>query len=250
MLLFSYLSVAQAQDYPSDCQDDTQTIVLNEKTESTFCFDPKSVPENDQSLISDFQTLYFEGLVDKENCLIHDPQNEERENLVRNFIKKNLDQKINVIAVRNPESGRVDLLYTNSESKGFVDSTLSTKDKWKIAAVSGSSIAMGALVSESVFRGQKDKRKHWMVGASISGLTTGMTYYLLETKGLGSKLGLSKTAKKNAIIFSGPVMGSVIGILKEIYDTKHRSIHTPDRRDAGATALGAGISSFAINFLF
>lgn len=222
-------------------------MVFSEKMETSFCFDP-SLHSEKKELIEDFKMLDAIGLIDKNNCLIEKNRNEGNEALVSSFIKKNLAGSLNVYATQNPKTKEVNLVYTNSESKRFVDTALSSKDKWQIAGYSATAIALGALVSETAYKGQADKRSHWIMGASISGLTTGATYLVLETAGVGDKLNLSKSTKKKLIMLSGPIMGTIAGILKEAYDSKHRNKHTVDVHDAAATSLGAGGLMFTVTF--
>jgi hypothetical protein len=235
-------SLLLAQEDVSECSE----IIVNE---TKFCFDPKA-KSNTKEMMNDFESLFVLGLLDQENCLIEENKNADNEALVTRFIQKNLEGRVNVIAKTNPRTNQINLLYTNSEDRRFVNTALSSKDKWQIAGYSAAGIAIGALVSEKIYKGQADKRNHWQVGATVSGITTGMTYLLLETAGLGNKLKLSQKSKKNLIMFSGPVMGTVLGILKEAYDSKHRDKHTVDINDAAATSLGAGVGTFAINLIF
>lgn len=224
-------------------------MVFDEKTETIFCFDPE-VLKSDKSMLEQFKIMDSVGLFDKNNCLIEKNRNANNEEMINRFIQKNLENNLQVFAVKNPENKRVNLIYTNSEDKKFADSALTSRDKWHIAGFSAGSIAVGALMSEAIYKGQPDKRKHWMVGATISGLTTGATYMVLETAGVGDKLGLSKNTKKALVMLSGPIMGTIVGILKEVYDSKHKKSHTSDINDAAATSLGAGAAIFAVTFAF
>jgi hypothetical protein len=248
-LLALTITQSYGQETPVDCSEDESELVINEKTETKFCFDPKAT-QNNKELVEDFEMLNLIGLFDKDHCLIEKNRKPDNEALVTRFLQKNLEGKVQVFAVTHPEMAQVNLLYTNSENAKFIKNALSAQDKWQIAGYSAASIAVGALVSEKVYEGQADKRKHWMVGATLSGLTTGTTYLLLEKTGLGNRLNLSAKAKKNIIMFSGPIMGTVLGIMKEVYDTKHKNKHTPDIHDAAATSLGAGIGIFAIKLAF
>jgi hypothetical protein len=261
LTLSFYSSITCAQDAIGDCGQEQPFIsnrekselpmadfAINDKSETAFCFDSKA-QVNNKELIEDFTMLNDLGLFDKSGCLIEKNRNADNEALVTRFLQKSLEGKIQVYAI-NPYGSKAHVLYTNSENEKFVNNAFTTQEKWKIAGVSAASIAIGALISEKAYKGQADKRKHWMVGATISGLTTGTTYLLLETAGLGDKLNLSKKTKEKIILFSGPVMGTLVGILKEVYDTKHKNKHTPDKNDAIATSLGAGVSVFAINMAF
>lgn len=261
LTLFSYSCLIHAQEANMDCGREQifmvnnerselpiADVAINDKSETLFCFDTKA-SANNKELIEDFTMLDDLGLFDKAHCLIEKNRNAENEALVSRFIQKSLEGKIQVYAV-NPYATQSHLLYTNSENEKFVNNAFTSQEKWKMAGISAASIAVGALISEKVYKGQADKRKHWMVGATVSGLTTGTTYLILETAGLGDKLNLSKKTKEKIILFSGPVMGTLVGMLKEVYDTHHKDKHTPDKNDAMATSLGAGISVFAINMAF
>lgn len=220
---------------------DMQKLVGPEVVETKFCVDPKNY-KNNKELNEDYKMISVLGYFDEKNCLKETYKNSANEEFITKFIQKNLEQKpINVFAKFSPDQSEMQLLYSTSTDKKMADSALTSKDKWQIAGASAGAIAIGALVSEKVYAGEADKRKHWMVGAAASGLTTGTTYLLLETAGVGDKLGLSKTAKKNIITYSGPVMALLLGIAKEVYDSKHKNKHTVDAHDALATGLGGGL---------
>lgn len=220
---------------------DLKNLVGPDIVESKFCVDPINY-KNNKELEEDFKLIKVMGYFDDKNCLKDSYKNSANDQFITKFIQKNLEQKpINVFAKFSPDQSEMQLLYSTSSDKKMADSALTTKDKWQIAGASAGAIAIGALVSEKVYAGEADKRKHWMVGAAASGLTTGTTYLLLETAGVGDKLGLSKTAKKNIITYSGPVMALLLGIAKEVYDSKHKNKHTVDGNDALATGLGGGL---------
>lgn len=224
-------------------------IEMNDKTETAFCFDTEANKDK-KELMEDYEMLNLVGMFDSNHCLVAPDKRGDNAALISKFIQKSLDAKLVIYATTKPDSKQANLIITNSENKKFVSDALTSMDKWKIAGYSTAAITVGALISEKAFKGEADKRKHWMVGATISGVTTGTTYLLLETLGLGDKLKLSREAKKNIIMYSGPIMGTVVGLLKEVYDTRHRDKHTPDIKDAAATSLGAGVSIFAINMVF
>lgn len=173
-------------------------MVFDEKMEMAFCFDPHA-NQGDLALMEEFKLLESSGLFDKNNCLIEKNKNESNEGTINKFIQKNLDKKLQVYASVNPKNQRVNLIYSNSENKNFIDSALNSKDKWQIAGFSTASIALGALVSEQLYKGEADKRKHWIMGATISGITTGATYFVLETAGVGDKLHFSKEVKSQSL---------------------------------------------------
>ena len=222
------------------------TIIINDKTPKRFCFDIKNSNAS-KDLIEDFKLLDAFGVFDNSGCLLDEKKNAANEELVAKFIKKNLESEVNVFAKINPSTNEAALIYTNSRDMNYVNKNALTKtDKWQIAAFSAGTIAIGALVSEKIYEGQGDKRMHWKVGAVVSGVTTGATYFLVEEMGLGEKFGLSAKQKKGLIMFSGPIMGTIAGILKEVYDRKYPKKHTTDPNDAIATSLGAGGAIFAI----
>lgn len=240
-------SLSEAKATPGDAPG--AHIVIDNNSQTAFCFDP-AANIGKKELLDDFEMLKSVGMVDSNNCLNTNQENEENRQYASKFIQKALEGQVQIYATTKTDSNSASLIYTNSEDKKFIDNAFSSREKWKIAGYSTAGIAVGALVSEKVFKGEADKRKHWMVGATISGLTTGTTYFLLESKGLGNKMNLSKKAKENIIMYSGPIVGTVIGILKEVYDSKNKKKHTPDLKDAVATSLGAGVSVFAINLAF
>jgi len=218
-----------------------KNLVGPDVVETKFCVDPKNY-KNNKELEEDFKLIKVMGYFDDKNCLKDSYKTSANDQFITKFIQKNLEQKpINVFAKFSPDQSEMQLLYSTSSDKKIADTALTTRDKWQIAGASAGAIAIGALVSEKVYAGETDKRKHWMVGAAASGLTTGTTYLLLETAGIGDKLGLSKTTKKNIITYSGPVMALLLGIAKEVYDSKHKNKHTVDSNDALATGLGGGL---------
>lgn len=218
-----------------------KNLVGPDVVETKFCVDPKNY-KNNKELEEDFKLIKVMGYFDDKNCLKDSYKNSDNDQFITKFIQKNLEQKpISVFAKFSPDHSEMQLLYSTSADQKIADTALTTRDKWQIAGASAGAIAIGALVSEKVYAGEADKRKHWMVGAAASGLTTGTTYLLLETAGIGDKLGLSKTTKKNIITYSGPVMALLLGIAKEVYDSKHKNKHTVDSNDALATGLGGGL---------
>lgn len=204
------------------------------------CFDPQDY-KTDKDLIEEFKLISTMGVLDERNCLIED-RLESSNGMISKFIQKHLERKkVNVVAKVHPVDKDVKVVYTTSVDPHFIDTALTKKDKWQIAGTTVGSIVIGALVSEKIYKGEPDKRLHWKYGAVINGVTTGATYLLIEEAGLGDKLGLSRKARKNVIMYSGPVASLVIGIAKEIfYDRKRRDRHTVDANDAVATALGGG----------
>lgn len=222
-------------------------VAIDSKSEFVFCYDLKANPNN-KELNEEFKLLDTMGIFDEQGCVIDQKRIESDDLLLKKFIEKNVSENVNIYAVVHPVSKRTNIVYSNTNNTNFVNGALSTKDKWHIAGFSVSSIAVGALISEKIYAGQADKRKHWMVGATISGVTTGATYFLLETAGLGDKLGLSKNQKKILIMLSGPIVGTLAGILKEGLDSRNKKNHTVDINDAAATSLGAGGAMFALTF--
>ncbi len=222
-------------------------IVINDTTPKRFCFDIKNSKAS-KELIEDFKVLDTFGVFDSSGCLLDDKKNSSNEGFIASFIKKNLESEVNIFAKINPTTNEAALIYTNSKDINFVNKSALTKtDKWQIAAFSAGTIVIGALVSEKIYEGQQDKRMHWKVGAVVSGLTTGATYFLVEEMGLGDKLGLSAKQKKGLVMLSGPIVGTIAGILKEVYDRRYPKKHTTDVNDAIATSLGAGGAIFAIS---
>lgn len=227
--------------FPVIDMPELKNLIGPDVVETKFCVDPKNYAHN-KELDEDYKLIRVMGYFDDKNCLKDSYKNSANEAFITTFIQKNLEQKpINVFAKFSPDQTEMQLLYSTSTDQKIADTALTSKDKWQIAGVNAGAIAIGALVSEKVYAGEADKRKHWMVGAAASGLTTGTTYLLLETAGIGDKLGLSKTAKKNIITYSGPVMALLLGIAKEVYDSKHKNKHTVDAHDALATGLGGGL---------
>lgn len=250
LLVFTLMtsSLVSGQDSP-EAHVTEDTPMISDQSELSFCFDP-SKKQGDAELMKDFETLFSLGLLDRENCIIKERRNKKNEALVKRFIERNVNDRVNVYGIQSLYGNRMNLLLTNSDDENYVQTALTTRDKWEVVGLTAGSIVLGTLVSEKVYRGQADKRKHVIVGATVSGLTTGTTYFLIEGTSFGKKLNLSAKAKKNVILFSGPVVGTVLGIMKEVYDSKHKSKHTTDPHDAAATSLGAGIGVFAINFVF
>jgi hypothetical protein len=93
----------------------------------------------------------------------------------------------------------------------------------------------GALISNSLYPDQADKRLHVIAGAGIHAVTTTVAFKFSQNSTLTSK------KKRLLVENAGPVAGLAVGIIKEIlYDARNRDRHTVDARDAIATALGAG----------
>lgn len=190
--------------------------------ESKFCVDPKQYSQSNseqKKLLETYKLLNISGAIDHSGCIVESAKSGAQGDLIKNFIKENLENmpvKILMGVEENTNSIRLNMAI-QSEKK-FNSTVLSTKDRWQIA---------------------------------IGGLTTGTTYLLLETAGLGDKLGMTAKEKKRAIVLSGPIMGTIAGILKEIYDDRNRKKHTVDTHDAVATSLGSGIViPIVVNFAF
>lgn len=222
-------------------------LTIDSKSEFVFCYDLKA-DLNRKELNEEYKFLYSMGVFDHQGCVIDQKRIDSVDQLLTKFIARNVSENVNIYAIVHPASKRANLVYSNSENTNFVNGALSTKDKWKISGFSAGSIVIGALISEKTYAGQDDKRKHWLVGATISGVTTGATYLLLESAGLGDKFGLSKNQKKKLIMLSGPIVGTLAGILKEGLDSRNKKKHTVDINDAAATSLGAGGAMFALTF--
>ena len=87
------------------------------------------------------------------------------------------------------------------------------------------------LLAKGIYPDQHDKVLHAVVGSLISSTATLVAYY-------GFKL------SKNQSFWVGLATGVIAGVLKEVYDSKHRDKHTVDAADAivtgGGAAVGAG----------
>jgi len=261
VLLFLNSTFLFAKDSVGDCSNPLQEkelntsnvpmseLVIDGKSEFVFCYDLKADPRRTE-MNEEFKMLDVLGVFDDKGCVNDKKPSAEVDQMLKKFIAKNVNENVNLYASVDPKTNRARVIYTNASNDKYVNSALTTKDKWQIAGFSATSIAVGAFMSEKLYAGQADKRKHWKVGATISGLTTGATYFLLEEAGLGDKLGLTKTQKKVLIMLSGPLMGTIAGIYKEYKDTKDRANHTPDINDAIATSLGAGGAIFSVAFAF
>lgn len=223
--------------------------------ESQFCVDYKmynvSHPKQ-KDLLETYKLLDVSGVIDNNGCIVEGAKEGVHASMISKFMKENLENMpVNMMIGVDDKSETVRLNLSVQSEKKFETTKLSTTDKWQIAGLSTAGIVAGALVSEAMYKGQADKRKHWMVGAAISGASTGTAYLLLETAGLGDRLGMSAKEKKRAILFAGPIMGTIAGILKEVYDDRNRKKHTVDANDAAATSLGAGgVVPLVIQFTF
>lgn len=230
-------------------------LFKTEVKESKFCVDVKQYSAKDpkqKELIEEYKILDVSGAIDSDGCIKEEAKLGNLSGMINDFIKKNIEvMPVKMLIGVDDKNDSVRLNFAVQSEKKFESTSLSTKDKWQIAGLSSAGIVAGALVSEAMYKGQEDKRKHWMVGATISGVATGTTYLVLETAGLGDKLGMSAKAKKRAILLSGPIMGTIAGILKEVYDDRNRKKHTVDAHDAAATSLGAGVVvPIVVNFAF
>lgn len=256
LALFILAVPAQAVELP--CEEslsvvDTEMAETFASTiqESKMCFDPKSYKSN-KALLEDYKLLDTMGAFDDESCL-KAQRPPELEALITKFIEKNLEfQQLSMVATVDPATNNVSVIYTNSSDARFRENALTTRDKWQIAGGTIGGIVIGAVLSERMYAGQADKRQHWIYGAAISGMTSGVTYFVLEKTSLLDGLNLSRQAKKNLITYSGPIMSLVVGVAKELlYDRKRRDRHTVDGNDAAATALGGGlVTPLVINFVF
>ncbi len=127
-------------------------------TESKFCVDPKQYSQSNseqKKLLETYKLLNISGAIDHSGCIVESAKSGAQGDLIKNFIKENLENmpvKILMGVEENTNSIRLNMAI-QSEKK-FNSTVLSTKDRWQIA---------------------------------IGGLTTGTTYLLLETAGLGDK---------------------------------------------------------------
>lgn len=258
-VLFTLLfvtSLARAVELP--CEDSLSVVdtELAESfssaiTDSKLCFDPKDYKSN-KALLEDYKLLDTLGAFDDESCL-KAQRPPELEALITKFIENNLEFKqLSMVASVDPETNKVSVIYTNSTDLRFRENALTNRDKWQIAGGSIGGIVIGAVLSERLYPNEADKRKHWIYGAAISGMTSGITYFVLEETNLLAGLNLSRQARKNLITYSGPIMSLVVGVAKELlYDRRRRDRHTVDGNDAAATALGGGVvTPLVINFVF
>lgn len=244
---------------------DLSLLAFQTPTETRFCVDAKtydSKNKEQKELLESYKLLDSLNVFDEKSCIKEEAKLGVHSTLIASFIKQNLEvMPINVVVNQVDNANKSEELkihYAVSSLNDFtkksnreLDTKLSAKDKWQLAGVTTSGIVVGALVSEKLYKGQEDKRKHWMVGAVASGVTSGATYFLLEEAGLGDKLGLSKKQKKYAIALSGPIMGTILGIAKEVYDSHYPKKHTVDKHDALATSLGGGlVIPLVVNFAF
>lgn len=249
---------AQAQAVELPCED-SLSVVDTELAEtfasaiqdSKMCFDPKDYKTN-KALLEDYKLLDTLGAFDEDSCL-KAQRPPELESLITKFIEDNLEfQQLSVVAAMDPQTNNVSVIYTNSSDVGFRNNALTTRDKWQIAGGTVGGIVIGAVLSEQLYPGEADKRKHWIYGAAISGMTSGVTYLVLEKTSLLDGLNLSRQAKKNIITYSGPLMSLIVGVAKELlYDKRRPNNHTVDGNDAAATALGGGaFTPLLINIVF
>jgi|GEM_PF-3304514 len=257
-LLTLLFVTAQAQAIELPCQD-SLSVVDTELAEtfasaiqdSKMCFDPKDYKTN-KALLEDYKLLDTLGAFDEDSCL-KAQRPPELESLITKFIEANLEfQKLSMVATVDPETNSVSVIYTNSTDAGFRQNALTTRDTLQIAGGTIGGIVIGAVLSERLYPGEADKRKHWIYGAAITGITSGVTYFVLEKTTLLDGLNLSRQAKKNIITYSGPLMSLIVGVAKELlYDKRRPNNHTVDGNDAAATALGGGaLTPLVINFVF
>lgn len=159
--------------------------------------------------------------------------------------------------------------FKNSMSNSKLDLTidpesLTTKDTIAIGAAAVSSSLIGIAIQRNMaaFKNpdgtlQEDKKGHAIAGAIINLGGVAGSYLIIESAGLGSKLGLTKNQKKWAVLLTGTILGMAIGYGKERFiDYRHQDVHTYDPKlkgDMGATWLGGGILNpimGAISFQF
>ncbi len=224
-------------------------LVVDGKSKFLFCYQLSKDPGK-KAMNEDFKMLDVMGVFDSNGCVKDEKRDDNTEAMLQKFISKVVNENVKIYATVNPETKQANLIYSNSPDKGYIDNSLKTKDKWQIAGFAVGSIVVGTLLSRELYKGQEDKRKHEKGGAIISIGTTAVSYFLLETLGVGDKLGLTQAQKKYLIMLSGPIMGTIAGVYKEYKDTKDRAHHTPDVNDASATSLGAGGAIFSVAFAF
>ncbi len=105
--------------------------------------------------------------------------------------------------------------------------------KESVALVASSALTYG--VSKILYPGELDKSKHATISSLLGSVITASASYFFKV-----------SPKKAALI--GISGCGLIGIAKEIYDSKHPEKHTADIRDFGADMLGCTIGSIGIKF--
>ncbi len=184
------------------------------------------------------------GMLDKDNCTnLNDDSTGMKKRLLR-LVQKNA-QAYTVEAALRP-MGRYELVYRTS-SLAVVEETRDvrvygisqdSRDYLKTAGLVLGSVVLGNVLSNQIYAGEADKKKHAVVGGAIAvGATAaslGLAYIIPDET-------LSPTWKKLLIGCSGFIASTIAGIGKEVSDARDRTRHTVDRHDAYATSIGGGV---------
>jgi uncharacterized protein YfiM (DUF2279 family) len=64
----------------------------------------------------------------------------------------------------------------------------------------------------------------------------------------GAAVGASVTLYTDRPMY-GIAAGAAVGLAKELYDTQHRSTHTPSAKDIVVTVIGAAVGSYATHIV-
>lgn len=164
-------------------------LFKTEVKESKFCMDVKQYSAKDskqKELIETYKVLDVSGAIDSDGCIKEEARVGNVSGMINDFIKKNIEvMPVKMLIGLDEKHNSIRLNFAVQSEKKFESTSLSTKDKWKIAGLSTTGIAAGALMSEAMYKGQEDKRKHWMVGATISGVL-GARHFLDSLKCLAS----------------------------------------------------------------
>jgi hypothetical protein len=226
---------------------------------SYFCFDQNSIARDQTEILTLYETLNKKGVFDSSHCLIEKKYEYVTSMEITNLIIQTIKSKLNFYTTDKATFSKESLIVmSNTKSESFLKKAFessekfTTKDTLEIATATLSSSLIGVAIQRTsgVFKNtngslQQDKALHANVGALINIGGVAGAYVLIETAGLGDKLGLSKNKKKWAILLTGTVLGILAGYGKErFYDYYHQDVHTYDPRlkgDMGATLLGGGI---------
>lgn len=96
---------------------------------------------------------------------------------------------------------------------------------------------IGVLAARQLYPGQSDKVKHVAAGAAVAAVTD-----LLQR--------MNGVEDEKTLFLRDAGASLVVGLLKEIYDSRHRKKHTSDPQDALATGMGGLTTAASLNIHF
>jgi hypothetical protein len=207
-------------------------------TRTALCFDEKQI-NNDLSLLTSYNRLKseFPRSLQRPYCFdLSAIQEFQHHPDLKHLIRISWAEltEINLQSLHHQE----DIVFVSSKTKNSPSSSNETEMADLLV-----NVIVGHQTAQDRYQGEKDKKLHANYGAAIALSTSGLSYVISD------QLDLTAEQRRQLVRLSGPIMGTIVGILKEIVYDKSGRGHV-DKHDALATAVGSGIIPIRISIRY